>query len=188
MLESWRCVVPGRVVAALSVGVLLGSGALALGNTVTGPGGAIHACSERQGGWLRMVRSGKRCPRGQRAITWNQRGPQGAAGANGSAVAFAHVMFNGTLDPAHSKNVLAASRITSGIFCLKVAVPVSNATGMVDAGNTPAGGFGYVSAVLRGEDPSDFTGRVCPSGDNVLVGTADHTGTNADMAFWINFN
>lgn len=114
------------------------------------------------------------------------RGEEGAKGADGTAVAYAHVSATGVLDTSHSKNVSAASMIGTGIFCLKVTVPVSNASGMVDTGNS-GGQFGFVSAILSGQDPSKFVEALC-LGNNVLVGTAEHKGENQSMAFWVNFN
>jgi hypothetical protein len=105
------------------------------------------------------------------------------------AVAYAHVLANGFLDTADSKNVSAASHLGSagsGLYCLKVDVPVTNLTATVDAVNS-GDAFGFASGALSGED-SGFVSSNCPSGDNAVVGTADHTGANADMAFWVTFN
>ncbi|HVM17194.1 MAG TPA: lamin tail domain-containing protein [Gaiellaceae bacterium] len=45
--------------------------------------GLIHACSHPNGGWLRAVASPERCKRRERALTWNERGPQGPQGPRG---------------------------------------------------------------------------------------------------------
>jgi hypothetical protein len=114
-------------------------------------------------------------------------GKEGPKGANGTAVAYAHVSSAGVLDAANSKNVSAASKAGgTGIYCLKVTVPVTNVSGTVDIANA-GGQFGSVSAVLSGQDPSNFIGILCPAGDNVLVG-AEHAGSNVDYGFWVNFN
>jgi hypothetical protein len=91
--------------------------------------------------------------------------------------------------PPHSKNVSAASRVGAGtgIYCLKVTVSFSNVTGAVDTGNS-TGTFGAVSFVLSGQDPNNYLGTFCPAGDNVLIGTFDEAGTNADLATWSAFN
>jgi hypothetical protein len=103
------------------------------------------------------------------------------------AVAYAHVLANGTLDTAHSKNVSVASRSDTGVYCLNVTVPVVNATATNDFAAT--GRFGSASAVLSGQDSAGFLKTHCPAGDNVLVGTADaDSGTVADRAFWVTFN
>jgi hypothetical protein len=120
-------------------------------------------------------------------------GPQGKEGAPGkegvagSAVAYAHVSSTGVLDTSHSKNVSTASVSGTGIFCLKVTVPVSNVSSTVDTGNSE-GIFGFASGVLAGQDPGKFIATLCPEGDNVLVGIAEHKGENKSMAFWVNFN
>jgi Collagen triple helix repeat (20 copies) len=113
-------------------------------------------------------------------------GKEGAKGANGTAVAYAHVSSAGVLDTANSKNVSVASKSGLGIYCLKVTVPVTNVSGMVDIANA-GGQFGSVSAVLSGQDPANFIGTLCPAGDNVLVG-AEHGAANVDYGFWVNFN
>lgn len=116
-------------------------------------------------------------------------GPQGPKGENGSAIAYAHVLSDGKLDTAHSKNVSEASSAGtgSGLFCLKVTAPFSNATSTVDTGDS-SGQFGFASAILKGQDPSKFIAILCPEGDNAIIGTANTKGENHDMAFWVSFN
>jgi hypothetical protein len=132
--------------------------------------------------------TGKEGPQGKEGLQGKEgsQGKEGPKGADGTAVAYAHVSSTGVLDTANSKNVTAASNISTGVFCLKVTVPVTNVSGTVDTGNS-GGQFGGVSAVLSGQDPSNYIGTICPAGDNVLVGT-DHGGTNQNFAFWVNFN
>jgi hypothetical protein len=104
-----------------------------------------------------------------------------------SAVAYAHVLPTGALDTAHSKNVSASSNPSTGVYCLKVAVPVVNAAATNDFSST--GHFGTASAVLGGQDPGNFIKAYCPAGTDVLVGTADaDTGTIAERGFWVTFN
>lgn len=107
-----------------------------------------------------------------------------------SSVAYAHVLANGTLDSAHSKNVSASSNPSQGVYCLKIAVAVANASATVDFANSGGSGkFGIASAVLSGQDPPNLIVNYCPAGDNALVGTADSTtGTIDNRAFWITFN
>jgi hypothetical protein len=95
------------------------------------------------------------------------------------------VLANGTLDTAHSRNVSAASNPSTGVYCLKIDVPVVNASATVDFG----GKFGIADAVLRGEDPANEVGTFCSAADNALVGTAGaDTGTVDNRAFWVTFN
>jgi hypothetical protein len=56
-------------------------------------------------------------------------GKQGAAGPAGSAVAYARVEANGTLDQAHSKNITSAEQSkTAGVYCVTPSVPVRSVT------------------------------------------------------------
>ena len=64
----------GRVVqlaAAALAGGLISAGGYAL---AASGGSTIHACADARTETLHLQ---KRCHRGQRRITWNQRGPQG---------------------------------------------------------------------------------------------------------------
>ena len=70
----------GRVVqlaAAALAGGLLSAGGYAL---AASGGSTIRACADAGTGTLHLQ---KRCHRGQRRISWNQRGPQGLRGARG---------------------------------------------------------------------------------------------------------
>jgi hypothetical protein len=72
----------GRVVplaAAALAGGLISAGGYALAASGSS---TIHACADTRTGILHVQ---KRCHRGQRRITWNQRGPQGLHGATGPA-------------------------------------------------------------------------------------------------------
>lgn len=44
----------------------------------------IHACVTNRFGTLNLVRANTRCPAGQRKVSWNVRGPKGAAGSPGA--------------------------------------------------------------------------------------------------------
>ncbi len=55
--------------------------------SVVGPTGQIKACYAKKGkakGTLRVVRSGKRCRKGQKPLVWNSQGQQGSTGAQGA--------------------------------------------------------------------------------------------------------
>jgi len=115
-------------------------------------------------------------------------GKDGAQGPAGTAVAYAHVLATGELDTANSKNVSSSSKASgTGIFCLQVTVPVTNVSGAVDTAGS-GGAFGALSAIVGGQDPGKLIGAFCPAGDNVLAGTFNEAGANANMAFWISFN
>ncbi len=169
----------------------------------------IYACVKKHSGAVRIVSSGAKCKRGEQKLSWNTNGvngaagkngatgPQGPAGAsgkdgvnglNGTALAYAHVLATGTLDVAHSKNVSTSSKAAgTGIFCLKTTVPVTIAFGAVDT-SASGGQFGALSAVLGGQDETNIVGTFCPAGDNVLAGTFNEEGKNANLGFWIGFD
>src|SRR6516165_743388 len=78
-------------------GVVLSVLAIPAGSLVPTAGAAeapttavIHTCynnrtgNERTFGNLRILRPGKRCPRGTRSVSWNYPGPVGARGATGA--------------------------------------------------------------------------------------------------------
>ncbi len=69
-----------NVVASLALFVALGGGAFAAGAALIGGNGVINGCVLKKGGTLIIVVAGKRCKRGQRPISFNQRGPQGQQG------------------------------------------------------------------------------------------------------------
>lgn len=73
------------VAAGLGVAVLAAGSAYAV-VTITAPAadGKIYSCYSTSKGTIRLVNKGKACASGERALSWNQLGPQGPAGANGS--------------------------------------------------------------------------------------------------------
>ena len=72
----------------LSLAVMLGGGALAMG-TIPDASGVFHACYNTHNGAVRLVVSGP-CRNNERLVTWNQagqpgpQGPQGLPGATGA--------------------------------------------------------------------------------------------------------
>jgi hypothetical protein len=114
-------------------------------------------------------------------------GPKGDSGAPGSAVAYAHINQDGSLDAAHSKNVTGAHiGITSASYCMTVTVPVNVGVASVDSGGS--GLQGDASVVLAGQDPGGHIPVVCASGGNALVATENGTGTVQGAPFFIVFD
>lgn len=105
-------------------------------------------------------------------------GPSGPAGAPGSAVAYAHVNADGSLDAANSKNV-SATKLTAqtGYYCVSPTVPVKNVTA------TAADGISARSIMSSFGDP--FTS--CPDGAAVIE-TWDGAAKFANSAFFVVFN
>jgi hypothetical protein len=66
--------------AVALMALVAASGGLAVAATSTG-GPVIRACTNKKTGALRLA---SKCSRSERAIRWNQTGPQGPAGPNGA--------------------------------------------------------------------------------------------------------
>ncbi len=72
-----------NVAATLAVVLALsGAAVAATGGFVSG--GRLQACVTPEG-QLKLLKSGKKCKKGQSSISWNQSGPKGSAGAQGPA-------------------------------------------------------------------------------------------------------
>jgi hypothetical protein len=86
MLASLRArLTYANVMASVAVFIALGTGAYAAtGGSFVSSSGAINGCVPKRGGALQVLPPGKRCPRGDAALPFNQRGPAGTAGATGS--------------------------------------------------------------------------------------------------------
>jgi hypothetical protein len=115
-------------------------------------------------------------------------GPAGASGAPGSALAFAHVNANGTIDAANSENVVAGPKPGAGIYCLDVTASRAprNAVAMIDISG---GDFRDPVAVTLA--PVSVRTQ-CPAPSDALVATGNWTPpTNppvADRPFYVVFN
>lgn len=71
------------VVAYLALFVALGGGALAASNGFVDSNGQLHACVSKKGK-IKLVKSaGKKCPKKNTKVAWNQTGPAGTRGLQG---------------------------------------------------------------------------------------------------------
>jgi hypothetical protein len=121
-----------QLAAAAAGGGLLSAGGYAL---AAGGSSTIHACVDRSGGHVLHVQA--RCHRGQRGISWNQRGRQGATGPQGPAgpagqspvTAWAGVNNAGTVFAGHG---ISAQHVSAGTYQL-TATPAQ----CVQGTNTP---------------------------------------------------
>lgn len=84
MPKAWLGYARRHHVGLLALFVALGGTSLAA-TQIPGPGGVIHACYQKRSGALNVVAATKRCRRGERALAFNQTGPQGAQGIQGPA-------------------------------------------------------------------------------------------------------
>jgi len=153
---------PATVIASLAL--LVACGGTAFGGTPLGGSSA--------GGQDRRAQpaSGKPGPRGPRGPA----GPAGPAGAPGSAFAYAHVLSNGQLDPALSKNVDIEDFVLVGVSCLIVTGGTPrNVTATIDNSGADARTSQIAASVAP---PGSSTAVGCLSGDNVSVTTS--TGGN----------
>jgi parallel beta helix pectate lyase-like protein/collagen triple helix repeat protein len=88
MSRYWRSA-SNRLREGRLLGVLIAIAALAslagIGYARSGDAGSgtINGCVKKRGGWLRIVDANARCRRGERAIAFNEQGPQGPHGARG---------------------------------------------------------------------------------------------------------
>jgi hypothetical protein len=72
-----------NVIALLALFVALGGTSYAATGGFTSSG-KLQACVNEEGG-IKLLKAGKHCKRGQKAVAWNQTGPAGAKGAAGAA-------------------------------------------------------------------------------------------------------
>lgn len=73
-----------NVATTLALFLALGGSAWAAGSSLIGSGGRLHGCVPKHGGPLSLVAAGKRCTRGQQAITFDRTGPTGPRGLDGT--------------------------------------------------------------------------------------------------------
>ena len=84
MRRIHRHVTYANVVATFALFLALGGSAYAVaGNPFVGRDGSISGCVQRSDGVLSVAKTGKRCPRGTIAITFNEKGRRGEAGRAG---------------------------------------------------------------------------------------------------------
>jgi hypothetical protein len=131
----------------------------------------IHACYKTRGGALSVLVS-RRCPRGTRALSWNQQGLPGAPGgkgakgakgttglpgaegkqgAAGTAVAYARVSANGTLEPGDS------GRQNKNVVPGNVEHDATTGAGHYCFGGLP---FAVASAMVSPDSAGDIDGKV----------------------------
>lgn len=171
---------PSPAVIVAIVAVFVAASGLAVA-AIPSRNGVIHACYKKTGGALRVVSGGK-CAKGSRALAWNQRGltggrgatgppgstgPQGTPGAKGdagTAVAYARVAADGSLEPGdggkQNKNVVSANvqKADTGVYCF---------------GGLP---FGVASAMVSPDSAGDQNGAVFTSvavQRGITLGTCD---------------
>jgi ethanolamine utilization microcompartment shell protein EutS len=193
-----------NVMATVAVFIALGGGAIAA-TTLTSSDGTITACVAKKSGAVKVVAAGKKCPKGTRTLTWNQTGrpgaqgppgTPGAAGPPGTALAYAHVLANGTLDLAHSKGVNGISKLCivpctvthgeSAAQCFDLATSAAN--GVVTT--APEGPFWAVATVQVPAPVAEGINVGCPAdyADAEVFTVKLGSGEPKPNAFYVVFN
>ena len=116
--------------------------------------------------------------------------PAGPAGAPGSALAYAHVNSDGTLDPANSKNVSViatkgSSQAKPGTYCLDVTAkqaPKNAVATMGEVGIPGSSAVGAIGVQLARAD------SFCAADADAVVTTKIENGVFVPRAFYIVFN
>jgi hypothetical protein len=100
-------------------------------------------------------------------------GPKGDTGAPGSAVGYAYIKADGTLDATRSKNVNSVQKGTTGAYCLDTSVPVVNA--VASANHNTAEYDDVAEVVIRPETAS----YICDDAHHDIVIAVGRGSTNA---------
>jgi hypothetical protein len=130
-------------------------------------------------------RSLLRGPQGERGPQGVQ-GPGGATGAPGSAIAFAHINPDGTLDSANSKNVALRATPVAGAYCLDVTAPQSpqNVVATLDISAT-----GAPTDNIRATQVAAVVNFNCAGTTaDILVDTTNAAGAGQTRGFYIVVN
>ena len=113
-------------------------------------------------------------------------GPPGPPGMDGSAVAYAHVLYDGTVDEARSRNVTSAnvSLEATSAFCFSgLTFPFENVIAVPDYGDSTTGGYVGLEATVA----IDFPFGDCSGNPQAEVATS-FGGLFAPISFFVIFN
>jgi hypothetical protein len=158
--------------------------------SIPGSDGKITGCYAKKGGDLRVINAPKKkCKASERKLVWSQRGPQGKAGAPGSAVAYAYITTTGTIRSDLSKNVNGVFRPFAGpnpgFYCIDTAVPVKSFSATIELGSA-------MDAVIYGSVRPDRVELAdpgtCPPPFNDAVVIARVGATSTAVDYFIVFN
>lgn len=191
-------------VAYLALFVALGGTSFAAVTAIPGSDGVIHGCYRAKAGQLRVVKARARCRKGEKPLSWSQRGPQGAngvqgpsgpagapgaagavgiqgeqglPGAAGSAVAFARLNGNA----AGSVDTVDESR-SKNVADGNVTHPFTGTWCFSGLPVTPLNVVASAENVGSIDDTTSVIlgkGPSCPAGSQVQVNAFDHGGNNA---------
>lgn len=133
-LESIRPrVTYANVMATLAVFVALGGGAYAAtsGGGFTSSSGVITGCVPRKGGTLKVVKLGKKCPKGTVALAFNHSGVPGATGIPGQTGSAGPAGATGATGATGASDAYSATKTTpeTTVNSVSVTVPAGNYIG-----------------------------------------------------------
>jgi hypothetical protein len=116
-----------NTVALLALFVALGGTSFAAATLINGSQIKPHTIAKNRltNKAIKQLK-GNRGPRGLQGVQ-GARGATGAQGVPGSALGYAYIKADGTLDTTRSKNVNSVQKGTTGFYCLDTSVPVVNA-------------------------------------------------------------
>jgi hypothetical protein len=186
----------GSAAVGAAAALLLAGGGYAI---ASGGTGTIHACVHKHGGGLYVGH----CGRHDRKLSWNAigpRGPQGQPGQSGqtgqpgpagSALAYAHVTWDGAtagFDPTKTAGMGSATVTKRGnaAFCFgNLPFTPHNATATIDFAGAPGN-----SLITQLEIDAPGTAATnCNAGENVQVETLNAATSNpVPTHFYITFN
>jgi hypothetical protein len=110
-------------------------------------------------------------------------GPKGDTGAPGSALAYARVAANGTLDTAHSKNITSTSLSSiTGVYCITPAVAVASVVVTTPHVGGDSSTLTQANIIANG----DATTTACTTPAWVAIDNG--AGANENHPFYIVFN
>lgn len=108
-------------------------------------------------------------------------GAQGAPGAAGSALAFARVQANGTVDPNASRGIVLVAKAGAGIYCLNFTGGTpKNIMATIDI----SGADSRKARVSGSAIPAAVT-STCPAGSDMVLATAQDAVGNVDLPFYL---
>jgi hypothetical protein len=120
-------------------------------------------------------------------------GPEGQRGADGSAIAFAYVRADGTLDRANSKGVKSTSKKSLGgfpVYCFDLDSLVKNVVTSVDFTAAQSGGEQAFPVLPIHDDGEQRIFGSCqvPETDAAVIIFDPINGVFAELPFWVSFN
>lgn len=111
-------------------------------------------------------------------------GPKGDTGAPGTALGYARVDSDGTLDPATTKGVVSATTAGASLICFELAFDPKNVVATIEAYATDHENFEYgtiVSGLGKGLS-------ACPAGTDAYIATSDLSGSSVRYPVFVLFN